>query len=72
MERLARKRLAASVAAAKVAKRNNERQIELARGWNSPMLSIVPIEQPMGEMDVYEDEQAECAPMFGELRLVTA
>jgi hypothetical protein len=72
LERLARKRLAASVAAAKVAKRNNERQIELARNWSAPMLSVVPIEQPMGEMDVYEDEQADLAPMFGQLRLVTA
>jgi hypothetical protein len=80
VERLARKRLAASVAAAKVAKRNNERQVELARTWYAPampMLSIVPAEPPMAEMDVYEDEPAEDgpaadAPMYRRLALVTA
>jgi hypothetical protein len=71
VERMARMRLAASVAAAKVAKRNNERQIELARSWNVPMLSIMPTGQPIAGMDVYEDEQTD-GPMFGELRLVTA
>ena len=78
--RLARKRLAASVAAAKVAKRNNERQIEIARTWYvppMPMLSIVAAEPPMAEMDVYEDEPAEDdpaadAPMYQRLALVTA
>ena len=59
VERLARKRLAASVASARVAKRNNERQIELARSWNIPMLTIVPSAQPLAEMDVYEDESAD-------------
>jgi hypothetical protein len=77
VERLARKRLAVSVAAAKVAKRNNERQIDLAHTWIAPMLSIVSAEQPMGEMDVYEDESAEedpaqTAPTYGRLALVTA
>jgi hypothetical protein len=71
VERMARKRLAASVAAARVAKRNNERQIELARSWNVPMLSIVPAARPMAEMDVYMDEEAE-APRFSGLRLVSA
>ena len=71
VERLARMRLAASVAAAKVAKRNNERQIEMARSWNVPAMSIVPVEQPVDGMDVYEDEEVD-APMFGQLRLVTA
>jgi hypothetical protein len=75
--RLARQRLAASVAAAKVARRNNEKQIELAQTWNVPLLTIVPAEQPMGEMDVYEDEgsddeQAAPAPIFQRLALVTA
>jgi hypothetical protein len=77
VERLARQRLAASVAAAKVAKRNNDRQIEMARTWNVPMLRVVPAEQPMGEMDVYEDEPAEeelvqAAPKYERLALVTA
>ena len=74
--RLARQRLAASAAAAKVAQRNNERQVELAQTWNVPLLTIVPAEQPMGEMDVYEDEPSEDepapAPMFTRLALVTA
>ena len=74
--RLARQRLAASVASAKVARRNNEQQIELAQTWNVPLLTIVPAEQPMGEMDVYEDEPSEDepapAPMFARLALVTA
>jgi hypothetical protein len=71
VERMARKRLAASVAAARVARRNNERQIELARSWNVPMLSIVPAEQPAAEMDVYADDQSD-APAFGRLVLVHA
>jgi hypothetical protein len=72
LERLARQRLAASVAAAKVAKRNNERQIEVARTWNAPMLSIVPAEAPRGGMDVYEDDRSADEPRFGGLTLVTA
>ena len=72
VERLARQRLAASVAAAKVAKRNNERQIEVARSWVAPTLSIVRDEPPRGEMDVYEDDGAADEPRFGGLALVTA
>ena len=59
------------IAAGKVAKRNNEHQIELSRSWNAPMLSILPTVQTVPEMDVYEDEQAEAAPVFGGLRLVS-
>jgi hypothetical protein len=68
VERMARKRLAASVAAARVAKRNNERQVELARTWNAPRLSIVPpsrgpesaaASQVRVEMDVYEHDEPE-------------
>jgi hypothetical protein len=70
VERLARRRLAASVAAARVARRNNERQIELARSWNVPMLSIVPVEQPIAGMDVYGGEQVVSQPTFGRLKLV--
>ncbi|HET7189858.1 MAG TPA: hypothetical protein VFI52_17015 [Gemmatimonadaceae bacterium] len=72
VERLARRRLAASIAAARVAKRNNERQIELARTWNVPMLTVVPASKPTAEMDVYEEESAEPAPSYGGLSLVTA
>lgn len=72
VERLARQRLAASIAAAKVAKRNNERQIELARTWNVPMLTVVPAGKPTAEMDVYEEESAEPAHLYGGLTLVTA
>jgi hypothetical protein len=72
VERLARQRLAASVAAAKVAKRNNERQIEVARSWIAPALSIVRDEPPRVEMDVYEDDAAADEPRFGGLALVTA
>jgi hypothetical protein len=73
VERLARQRLAASVAAAKVAKRNNDRQIEVARSWNAPLLSIVPpTGAPAGGMDVYEDEQVDSDTRFGGLALVTA
>lgn len=75
--RLARTRLAASVAASKLAKRNNDRQIELASTWNVPLLSIVPAEKPMVEMDVYEDEPSEeesavVMPKYERLTLVTA
>jgi hypothetical protein len=70
--RLARQRLAASVAAAKVAKRNNERQIAVAQSWIAPALSIVRDEPPRVEMDVYEDDQAADEPRFGGLALVTA
>jgi hypothetical protein len=68
VERMARKRLAASAAAARVAKRNNERQVELTRTWNAPRLSIVPstrggesapISQLPVEMDVYEHDEPE-------------
>ena len=72
VERLARRRLAASIAAARVAKRNNERQIELARTWNVPMLTIVPAGKPTAEMDVYEEESAEPTHLYGGLSLVTA
>jgi hypothetical protein len=72
VERMARQRLAVSIAAAKVAKRNNERQIELARTWLGPALSIVRDETPRGGMGVYEDEQAGDEPRFGGLALVTA
>jgi hypothetical protein len=72
VERLARQRLAASVAAAKVAKRNNERQIELTRTWVTPALSIVRAEPPRVEMDVYEDDPTGDEPRFGGLALVTA
>ena len=78
VERMARKRLAASVAAARVAQRNNERQVELARGWNAPRLAIV---RPNGsdsgqsnpvpaEMDVYEHDEPEPAHYHG-LSLMT-
>ncbi len=69
VERLARKRLAASIAAARVAKRNNERQIELANRWSGPALSIVPA-SPRVEMGVYEDEQIDNEPRFGGLTLM--
>jgi hypothetical protein len=72
VERLARQRLAVSVAAAKVAKRNNERQIEVARSWIAPALSIVRDEPPRVEMDVYEDDRDVDEPRFGGLALVTA
>jgi hypothetical protein len=72
VERLARQRLAASVAAAKVAKRNNERQIEVSRSWITPALSIVRDEPPRVEMDVYEDDRADDEPRFRGLALVTA
>lgn len=72
VERLARRRLAESIAAAKVAKRNNERQIELARTWNVPMLTVVPASKPTAEMDVYEEESAEPSLRYGGLTLVTA
>lgn len=72
VERLARQRLAASIAAAKVAKRNNERQIEVARSWIAPALSIVRDEPPRAEMDVYEDDAGNDEPRFGGLALVTA
>jgi hypothetical protein len=72
VERLARQRLAASVAAARVAKRNNERQIEVARSWIAPALSIVRDEPPRAEMDVYEDDAAADDPRFGGLALVPA
>jgi hypothetical protein len=72
VERLARQRLAASVAAAKVAKRNNERQIEVARSWITPALTIVRDEPPRAEMDVYEDDSTNDEPRFGGLALVTA
>jgi hypothetical protein len=66
VERMARKRLAASAAAARVAKRNDERQVELARTWNAPRLTIVPASgssepapvSPLPvEMDVYEHDE---------------
>jgi len=72
VERMARRRLAASIAAARVAKRNNERQIELARTWNVPLLTVVPPSQPTAEMDVYEEESAEPTMSYGGLSLVTA
>lgn len=72
VERLARRRLAASIAAARVAKRNNERQIELARTWNVPILTVVPASKPSAEMDVYEEESAESTFSYGGLSLVTA
>jgi hypothetical protein len=68
--RLARQRLAASVAAAKVAKRNNERQIELARSWNVPVLNVVPASRPTAEMGVYEEDTPDIAPRYGALSLV--
>lgn len=71
VERMARKRLAASIAAARVAKRNNERQIELAQTWHAPMLSIVPASQPTVEMDVYSDDQADESGLYGRLALVS-
>ena len=72
VERLARRRLAASIAAAKVAKRNNERQIELARTWNVPMLTVVPASMPTAEMHVYEEDAPEPSVRYGGLSLVTA
>jgi hypothetical protein len=72
VERLARQRMAASVAAAKVAKRNNELQIETARGWITPPLSIVRDQPPRIEMDVYEDDRPADEPRFRGLALVTA
>lgn len=72
VERLARKRLAASIAAARVAKRNNERQIELARTWNTLLSIVPPTAQPTAEMDVYVDEEAEVRPTYGRLTLVSA
>jgi hypothetical protein len=72
VQRLARQRLAASIAASKVAKRNNERQIELARSWIAPALSIVRDEPPRAEMEVYEDDATNDEPRFGGLALVTA
>ena len=79
VERMARKRLAASVAAAQVARRNNERQVELSRGWNAPRLTILPPSRPSGsaqaspapaEMDVYEHDEPEPAGYYG-LSLMT-
>jgi hypothetical protein len=72
IERLARRRLAASIAAAKVAKRNNERQIELACSWNVPLLTVVPASQPSAEMDVHEEDLATPTLPYGVLSLVTA
>lgn len=70
--RLARKRLAASIAAARVAQRNNERQIEITRTWHEPTISLVPPTKPTAEMDVYEDDVVESPEQFGRLTLVTA
>lgn len=70
--RLARKRLAASIAAARVAQRNNERQIEITRTWHEPTISLVPPTKPTAEMDVYEDDVVESPERFGRLTLITA
>lgn len=70
--RLARKRLAASIAAARVARRNNERQIEITRTWHEPTISLVPPTKPTAEMDVYEDDVVESPERFARLTLVTA
>jgi hypothetical protein len=79
VERLARKRLAASVAAAKVAQRNNERQVEMSRSWNAPRLNLVSSSRPSAsaprsqmpvEMDVYEHDEPEPVPFQG-LSLMT-
>ncbi len=71
VERMARRRLAASIAAARVAKRNNERQIELAQTWHAPLLSIVPASQPSVEMDVFADDQADESVQYGRLAIVS-
>lgn len=70
VERLARKRLAASIAAAQVAKRNNDRQIELARTWHAPQLSIVPATPPSVGMDVYEHDEPDASEAYGRLALM--
>lgn len=70
VERLARKRLAASIAAAQVAKRNNDRQIELARTWHAPQLSIVPATPPSVGMDVYEHDEPDASEQYGRLALM--
>ena len=79
VERMARKRIAASVAAARVAKRNNERQVELSRSWNAPRLSIVrpsgtaesgPSSRVPVEMDVYEHDEPDPVQFRG-LSLMT-
>ncbi len=70
MERMARQRLAASVAAARVAKRNNERQVEVSRTWSAPTLTVVPGTRPVAEMSVYEDGPGE-SPRYGALSLVS-
>ena len=69
--RMARKRLAASIAAARVAQRNNERQIEISRTWHEPTISLVPPTKPTAEMDVYEDDVVESPERFGRLTLIT-
>ena len=68
--RMARKRLAASAAAARVAQRNNERQIEISRSWHEPTISLVPPTKPTVEMDVYEDDALEQPERFGTLTLI--
>lgn len=69
--RMARKRFAASIAAARVAQRNNERQIEISRTWHEPTISLVPPTKPTVEMDVYEDDNAlERLERFGTLTLI--
>lgn len=79
VERMARKRLAASIAAARVAQRNNERQVEVARSWSAPRLSIVrpsgqaesgPASRMPAEMDVYEHDEPEPVRYHG-LSLMT-
>ena len=71
VERMARKRLAASAAAARVAKRNNERQLEVARSWSAPQLTVVPGgTPPRAEMDVYEHDEPE-TDRFNGLSLVS-
>ena len=69
--RMARKRLAASIAAARVAQRNNERQIEISRTWHEPTISLVPPTKPTAEMDVYEDDDVQQPERFGRLTLIT-
>ncbi|MEO7711675.1 MAG: hypothetical protein ABIV10_02005 [Gemmatimonadaceae bacterium] len=68
--RMARKRLAASIAAARLAQRNNERQIEISRTWHEPTISLVPPTKPTVEMDVYEDDALEQPESFGTLTLM--
>ena len=66
VERMARKRLAASVAVARVAKRNNERQVEVARSWSAPQLSVVPGNTPpTAGMDVYEHDEPDTDRFHG-------